>query len=343
MKSHLLIRWLAAAALTAAPLANAAYSGLYVFGDSLSDSGNNAIVLGIDAGQVISGNGYIPSEGPYASGHYTDGAVWAQDLATALGVSAAPSLAGGTDYAFGGAQTGSSGFPFSLTAQIGQLLPFPGSTAPSDALYVVAGGGNNARATLASITPGSDPTAAITATALSYAIDIGNIVDRLQAAGVQNQNIIVWNTPNIGLTPAVQTLGGAAAQLATSIASAMNNALQTRLSFEAGVKTFDVFDFLTTIVTSASHAGLSNVTDACGAIAGCDPSTYLFWDGIHPTSAGHELLAGALLALAVPEPSDAALWFAGVLALLAASARRSRTASGPGEVLAARTALAQRF
>jgi outer membrane lipase/esterase len=84
----------------------AGYSGLYIFGDSLSDSGNNAVVLAPNVTPVpIAGNSFIPTY-PYASGRYTNGQTWAQTLASALGVNANPSLLGGADYAFGGAQTG---------------------------------------------------------------------------------------------------------------------------------------------------------------------------------------------------------------------------------------------
>ena len=78
-----------------------------MFGDSLSDSGNNAAAFGVAAGQLISGNAYIPQL-PYASGTYSNGPVWATQFAGMLGRSAIPSVIpelGGTDYAFGGAAT----------------------------------------------------------------------------------------------------------------------------------------------------------------------------------------------------------------------------------------------
>src|SRR5699024_158155 len=43
---------------------------------------------------------------PYASGRYSNGPVWAEQLAADLDLSAAPSLLGGTDFAFGGARSG---------------------------------------------------------------------------------------------------------------------------------------------------------------------------------------------------------------------------------------------
>ena len=133
--------------------AQAGFSSLYVFGDSLSDSGNNAVVLAPNVTPVpIPGNSFIRTF-PYASGRYTDAEVWAQILASSLGLSAGPSLLGGTDYAFGGARTGpvTDLLPPSLEAQVAIFLSQHGGVAPSDALYVVEGGGENARDALAAI------------------------------------------------------------------------------------------------------------------------------------------------------------------------------------------------
>jgi outer membrane lipase/esterase len=69
-----------------------AFSSLYVFGDSLSDSGNNAQIL-MDAGQVIGDNSYVPMAA-YGSSTYSNGPVWASYFANALGLSATPSLLG---------------------------------------------------------------------------------------------------------------------------------------------------------------------------------------------------------------------------------------------------------
>ena len=69
------------------------------------------------------------------------------------------------------------------------------------------GGGNNARATFSNVAALTDfglIGSTMTSAAASYANDVGGIVDQLQAAGAQN--IIVWNTPNIGLAPAIKAL-----------------------------------------------------------------------------------------------------------------------------------------
>jgi phospholipase/lecithinase/hemolysin len=133
--------------------AHAGFSSLYVFGDSLLDSGNNAVVFAPNVTPVpIPGNSFIPTF-PYASGRYTNAEVWAQILASSLGLSTGPSLLGGTDYAFGGARTGpvTDLLPPSLEAQVAIFLSQHGGVAPGDALYVVEGGGENARDALAAI------------------------------------------------------------------------------------------------------------------------------------------------------------------------------------------------
>jgi outer membrane lipase/esterase len=59
----------AVVSLTAPPASASIYNSLVVFGDSLSDSGNNALVIGSNAGQKILDNTYVPSQ-PYGSGVY---------------------------------------------------------------------------------------------------------------------------------------------------------------------------------------------------------------------------------------------------------------------------------
>jgi outer membrane lipase/esterase len=295
--------------LTALPASASLYDSLVVFGDSLSDSGNNTIVIGSNPGQTITDNTYVPSQ-TYGSGVYSNGPVWASDAAAKLGVPLTPSLAGGTNYAYGGATTGpaGNGFPFSLLTQAGQYLAT--NTVSANALYVIAGGGNDARGALNTIAACSGvclgPTVA--ATASQYAANVGAIVNALQAGGAQH--IIVWNTPNLGLAPAVAAAG--ASGLGTFLANSMNAALAAQLAGESGVSTFDIFGLGTAIALNPGAYGFANVTDACGAIVGANCDTYAYWDGIHPTAAAHEVIADAFLVVAgVPEPSTWILMFVG--------------------------------
>ncbi|MCV2356675.1 PEP-CTERM sorting domain-containing protein [Paucibacter sp. B2R-40] len=309
------------------PAHAAPFSSVVIFGDSLSDSGNNYLAGLFNPAQVITGNTYVPSL-TYASGVYSNGPTWATQFTNALGLSAIPSLAGGTNYAFGGAETsqagsGPGGFPYSLKAQVGQFLGAH-PAAPSDALYVIEGGGNNLRAAATALSaPGlsfAQQISIISDNASHYATDIGNMVDSLQAAGAHN--IIVWNTPNFGATPFAGATGTQG--IGSLLGSTMNSALAYRLSTEAGVKTFDVFGLISTIAANPAAYGIANVGDACGAaINNCDPATALYWDAIHPTAKGHQILADAMMAAAVPEPSTYLLFAFGMAGLLAWQRRRA--------------------
>ena len=63
---------------------------------SLSDAGNDWIV-----------DGHTDPVSPYYQGHFSNGLTWVEDLSTMLGLGTLkPSLAGGKDFAFGGAETG---------------------------------------------------------------------------------------------------------------------------------------------------------------------------------------------------------------------------------------------
>jgi len=74
-------------------------TGIVSFGDSLSDVGNY---------YAATGGVSPPTAYGYAQGEFTNGRNWVQYLAQDLGVAApTASVNGGTDYAHGGAMTGS--------------------------------------------------------------------------------------------------------------------------------------------------------------------------------------------------------------------------------------------
>ena len=297
---------------TAAPI-----SGLYIFGDSLSDPGNNALLFNpppsppnnVTLPSDITGNSFIPTF-PYASSYqYSNSNVWAYQFATMLGLPSAvagPALGGGlgSNFAFGGATTGPlnnvGSVPSLLTQAANFVAALGPASAPANALYVVAGGGNNAREAMTAIAGGADPTATIGAAAVQFAADIGSIVDTLQAKGAAR--IIVWDVVNLGLAPAIAANGEQAAYLATALTQAMNDALGYRLATESNVLTFGVFGLTTAISANPAAYGLADVRNAGGAIPGADLSTFLFWDGIHPTAAGHAILATSMVALTMSVP-----------------------------------------
>lgn len=120
----------------------------------------------------------------------------------------------------------------------------------------------------------------------------------------------------MGDAPVAHALGVSA--LATAIASSMNLSLLTAIEEDPDVKLFDAFALLNDVIADPSAYGLSNVTDACAQFISCDPSQYLFWDGIHPTSAANPIISEAILSLLteVPEPSTITLLGAALAGIL---------------------------
>ncbi len=338
MSIRSLARMFAGVGLCAAAFAASAagpYSNLVVFGDSISDSGNNFLLLSQAPGglpPVSIPNDASYSKIPSAAGTYSNGAVWTQYFAQSLGLPLTPSLAGGTNFAFGGAQTGLNGseipqlpgFPYSMQTQLGTYMGITGNHADPNALYVVAGGGNNIRAALEAMAVGADPTATANATVAGYAADMAGIVGSLKLAGAQH--VLVLNTPNFGLTPLANAMGVSAQ--ASGLSFAMNAALNGALT-GSGAQVFDLYGFMTNAVNHAAQLGFSNWTDACAATnSTCDVNTSLFWDGIHPTTLAHQQLAAAVYtaAVPVPEPDVAALFAVGLVTVAVARSRARRRA-----------------
>ena len=110
------IKTLLTAVVVALPLFAQAgpYSNLYVFGDSLSDTGNLSFATG----------GAVPGTAqPYFNGRFSDGPVWVETMAAHLGLAgdAAPLHLGGKNFAFAGARTGVDPAPPGILAQIGGI------------------------------------------------------------------------------------------------------------------------------------------------------------------------------------------------------------------------------
>lgn len=320
-----------AALLIATLTAQAApYGGVVFFGDSLADSGNNAILL--DAGNFVplgfnpgdrtpvpvAGDDFTPIA-PYASDRYSNGPVWTDQLAAALGYSAQPSLAGGNNFAFGSATSGPTAGVLvpSLREQVGAYLNATGGTAQSDVLYVIEGGGNDVRRAT-----GPD-------VIQTYAENIAQMVSALAAAGARN--ILLATVPDIGVVPSVIAMGPAAAAGATALAAGMNAATAARLTglqLPSGIDidVLDLFGLLDAMTTDPARFGFTDVTHACAADPVCiqTPTGTFFWDGLHTTTAGARVISrAALLALEVPEPGSLALC---ALLLVAFASTHRRTA-----------------
>ena len=315
------------------------FSDVYFFGDSLTDTGNVTMVYaGVPkppgAPPVIPGPPYDPE------GRASNGPLYADVLAAGFGHSATAFERGGTNFAYGGARTRYQLFgpPFlGLVDQVAQYRALPGPADP-DALYVLWGGSNNLQDIFLGRTtdPLGQPIPGVGGT-LS---DLGGLLDALADEGART--LLVPNVPNLGRVPRVRELGGPPAQAAaTALVQSFNAGLGSVLDNfellhpEVRLIRFDAFGALEDIVANASSHGLVNLSDRCytgddlgftgGGSACAQPDSYLFWDGIHPTTATHQLLGRAMLRAALVPEAQTWLLMAGGLVLLA-SLRRARAA-----------------
>lgn len=281
-----------------------------VFGDSLSDPGN-AFVLTMDVS--VPPYQLIP-DAPYARGglHFSNGPTWVEQLAGELDAerSAGPALRKPlvfSNYAVGGARSRPEGV-FDLTTQLNLFLSDFAGNAPDDALYVVYFGGNDIRDALNALV--TDPTGATSGAILQAAIiaQRDNLL-RLYTAGARR--FLIPNAPDLGLVPAVRLQGPAAQGAATYLSANFNagqSALLDGLQAATGMQIVrvDVFALLNEAVATPAAFGLREVQQPCivpntTVRPTCArPDRYLFWDGIHPTRAGHGIIAeraGAALGL----------------------------------------------
>ncbi|MBL8428421.1 MAG: PEP-CTERM sorting domain-containing protein [Dechloromonas sp.] len=321
---------LLAAGVLAAGMTGAAwalpYSNLVVFGDSLADSGNNAIIADASFGGARTAAPFagplVPTL-PYASNTYSNGPVWTQYFASALGMSLSPSLLGGNNYAYGGARVGSDAQVPSLQTQMSMYLQ--ANTISANTLYVIEGGGNDARDVVSLYAAGK-----VQEAESAVAAYVGGVISMLAGlAGGGAEHFLLWNITDLGLVPAITTMGPAVSAGASAIVAGMNLALLDALdanlpdSVLKNIVFFDAYAGLRDIVAKPADYGLSNASAACGASADCVANSagdYFFWDGIHPTTAGHALMA-QLAVSAVPEPASWALMCLALLGLVASRRR----------------------
>ena len=182
---------------------------------------------------------------------------------------------------------------------------------------------------------GSNPTTTqITACESSlstFAGNIAGIINTLHDAGAVS--FLVPNLPPLGSTPSYNTTPYSAA--INSLSQEFNADLSADLlaidsaNPDITIHTLDVYSLFNQIVADPSAYGFSNVTDPAISTPGANPDTYLFWDNLHPTAAGHALLAEEAALTLVPEPSTWAMLAVGAVVGLAAGVRR-RLASVAG-------------
>jgi phospholipase/lecithinase/hemolysin len=285
--------------------AQSRFSGIVVFGTSLSDPGNAFVLVGDQSTppDFMLNPLLIPSA-PYARGghHFSNGATWIEQFGRSIGLGDSVRAALATtdpavsNYAVGAARAYNDGTNFNLTGQVDAFLQRNGGVASSQALYVIEMGGNDIRDALTLSRLGGDGGAILSQAIASIAANI----QKLYGAGARE--FLVWTAPNVALTPAIRSLGPVAIAGATQATLGFNGGLAFTLG-QLGVALpgssfarLDAYQLLNAIVAAPAAFDLTNVTAACvtpkvAPFTCRDADDFLFWDGIHPTRAGHAILA----------------------------------------------------
>jgi phospholipase/lecithinase/hemolysin len=289
----------------------ATFTQMYVFGDSLSDTGNV-----FNASQAT-GTVFPPI---YFNGRFSNGPNWVDYLAEDLNLSPTPVTAlglgipstQGINFAFGGATTGLDNtidprLP-GLQQQVGlftQLVPATQAANP-DALYVLWAGANDYLPTESTaFTPFNTPETTI-----------GNLSFALSTlAAVGAKNFLVVNLPDLGelprtnKTPNSSNLNTLTSLHNTSLTATIN-ALRSTAGSDLNINQVDVNSLFSDAISNPDKYGFTNVTDACinlTCVLGnqSEQNKFLFWDFVHPTTAVHKQigeLAYKVLQSSTPPP-----------------------------------------
>jgi phospholipase/lecithinase/hemolysin len=313
-----------AASLAFGALPASAYTQLFAFGDSLSDAGN-----------LFQATGSPPA--PYFMGHASNGPTWAEDLSLQLNLgSLTPSLLGGNDFAFAGAKSGETDANpnflggtttpnptrmFDLDAQVAAYHNAHSTPVPG-AIYTLDIGANDISTALTTFP--TDPSEITTVVSQAAANTISAVVDLYNDGA---RDLLFYEVPDAGLTPVV--FGTPQQSLISGIALTFDQAVLAGLgTFNApGLKVFDLqtFSLFDEVVGNPTAFGFNPATihescfDAtaqtlCSTLPGVQNS-YLFWDGVHPTEAGHLITADLAFGLVAPEPSTWGLMLVGFIGL----------------------------
>jgi len=284
---------LAVAAMGAASAANAqTYSRLVVFGDSLSDNGNLYAVSG----------GTNPLSPPYFQGRFSNGPVFTELLGFNAGrFTAGAPVTGSVNYAFGGARTDSAASPPGMRNQLLAYTGAGGTFGRNDLVSVLGGANNIFQAFPGAAASPSTAQGVMQSVATSAATDINFIVNSIAGAGAGT--ILVTNLPRLGITPQFSPtnplVGPAGSALADYSGTTFNSALLSRLMTTAAAQPntniilMDLYKISDPLAANPGRFGLTNATNSClnGVTICANPDGYLYWDGVHPTAAGHRLIA----------------------------------------------------
>ncbi len=280
------------------------FQNMVVFGDSLSDNGNDYAVGGAEGISAITG---LPAS-LYETGRFTNGNNWVDDFTQLAGFPTAeaylanPKSSLGTDFAFGGA-TAESGSSFNLAQETALYLTSSGGRASSNSLFFIWIGADDF------LSSNPDPAATVKS--------IENGTGVLTLAGAKS--FVLMNVPDISLTPDIISSGPAKVSAAHQFVSTVNTDLLDQIPAFAAqervkVDLVDINALFVDLVQDPAKYGFkyssgSPYNKSTGTLAS-DPNDYVFWDGFHPTQNAHLLAAQDIYSSIIPEPSI--LWLFGL-------------------------------
>ncbi len=251
-----------------------AFSTLYDFGDSLSDTGRNPAT---------------PTNS-YYKGRFSNGSLWVEYLSTNVGLPYNPS----NNFAFSGSTTSNL---------LSQITNVPASPGLHTALFTVLSGGNDFLDN-ASLGVNDSGWGVVVTDAVS---NITLAVTTLYTNGARE--VIVGNLPNLGQTPSFNSAPAGFANYVDSKVALFNTLLQSAMTNaeqrDPGLRVYLLNDnaILSNVLSAPAAYGITvttngaledpNLTDKSFNGPGAD---YVFWDIVHPTTKIHALIGAAAYA-----------------------------------------------
>ena len=301
-----------------------AYTGVYVFGDSLVDPGNDLAAYNfLKRFPFNVPDGAPTADKGYFEGRFTDGYNYADLVSNKLisqatqatfpyGISTdligvpLPSVSkpdgNNLSFAYGGATVGSGGDPApSLSTQT--RIYHDGFTADPNALYMINIGANDVLKLVP--TGGTPVTGADAQTALAnLASQIAQEVSGLYSNGARH--IVVADIPDVSITPAYNgavdeaTRRSLLAQYVQTVDTLLQQDLNA-LNLPAGtVVDFDLKGYTDAVAANPTAYDVTNTTQPLTAVQPNSPDPtgggYLFFDKLHPTAQAHAQIASEVLA-----------------------------------------------
>jgi phospholipase/lecithinase/hemolysin len=203
--------------------------------------------------------------------------VWIEYLADRLHLSSKQN----NNFAYGGATSGNVGNSYvpNLLTQVKSFTQTHQKINPN-ALYVVWAGANDYLQGVNSAT-----------------VPIQNVTDAIASlTDIGAKKFLVANLPDLGKLPA--TRNNANSTNLSSLTQAHNQGLRRSLKIlnqqhpDLEIITLDANSLYRQAIANPSAFGFTNVTSSClsGSQLCGNPDQFLFWDGIHPTTAAHRII-----------------------------------------------------